>query len=257
VYYTNMNGLDRHAKIIDVLDREGQVSVATLAEELHISAVTIRRDLEQLAHAGVLRRTRGGAVSMLIRGEGLPFVMRQMEAADVKERMGQAVSEQLRDGEAVALDSGTTGAAVARALKSRRLTVTPFSVQAIAELSGSATANLVLPGGSVRAAEGSIIGPMAEAVMDSLRFDTTVLTCCGASPEDGITAHDLQDAAVKRAMIKASRRVVLVAEGEKFARSAMAVVAQFSAIDVLVTSSSLPEDVKQRLDAEGMQVVVV
>ncbi len=182
--------------------------------------------------------------------------MREMDSAEAKDRMAVAVANQIKDGEAVAVDSGTTGAAVARRLHDRRLTVAPFSVQALTQLAGSTSVSILLPGGSVRAVEGSFIGPLAEASLRSLRFDTAVLTCCGVSLEDGITAHDLHDAAVKRAMIAAARRVVLVAEGAKFSRSAMAVVCPLSSIDVLVTDDSTPIEVRQRLLADGVDVIV-
>src|SRR5687768_15017839 len=130
LYVIAMSANQRQATILERLRRDGHVAVADLAEELNISDVTIRRDLEELAEAGTLRRIRGGAVSVLMRGEGLPFNMRAMDSVEVKDRMAEAVATQIRDGEAVAVDSGTTGAAVARRLHDRRLTVAPFSVQA-------------------------------------------------------------------------------------------------------------------------------
>ncbi|BCW42674.1 DeoR family transcriptional regulator (plasmid) [Arthrobacter sp. StoSoilB3] len=232
------------------------MTVTELADDLDISEVTIRRDLGELAEAGVLRRVRGGAVSVLMRGDGLPFAMRELDSADAKSRMGLAVAQAIRDGEAVAIDSGTTGEAVARSLVDRRLTVAPFSVQALMALSASAAVNLVLPGGAVRSTEGSIIGPLAEATLQNLRFDTAVLTCCGVSIQDGVMAHDIQDASVKRAMLRASRRVILVAEGAKFARSAMAVVCPLSAIDMLITDESMPAELREKVSADGIEVIV-
>ena len=244
----------RHQQIVDRLQLEGRVDVGLLADELGTSQITVRRDLEQLAAAGVLRRVRGGAVSLMMRGEGLPFSMRAIDGADSKELMAAAVSGLVAEGEAVVVDSGTTGLAVARRLAVRRLTVMPLSVQAIAALAGSSTVNLILPGGTARPDEGSIIGPLAESTLRSLRFDTAVLTCCGVSTVEGITAHDLNDAAVKQAMIGSARRTVLVAEGAKFARTAMAVVCATSAVDVLVTDDDAPEDEVAVLRSAGTEV---
>jgi DeoR/GlpR family transcriptional regulator of sugar metabolism len=247
----------RHETILNRLHRDGSVDVAALASELDTSQITIRRDLEQLAAAGVLRRVRGGAVSLMMRGEGMPFAMREIEASSVKERMAAAAAGLIRDGEAVAIDSGTTGAAAAKELAGRRLVAMPLSVQAIALLATSSTVHLLLPGGSVRTEEGSIVGPQAEASLRSLRFDTAVLTCCAVSLNDGIMAHDVQDAAVKQGMIAAARRTILLAEGAKFSRSALAVVSPLTGVDVLVTDGEAPEPVLQLLSAEGVQVIVV
>lgn len=251
-----MSSSERHQVILDRLQEKGAVEVVELAQELNISPITVRRDLDQLAMRGVLRRIRGGAVSLMLRGEGLPFVMREIDDAGVKDRMGEAVSGLLLDGEAVAIDSGTTGAAVARAVVTRRLTVMPFSLQALTHLAGSASVEILLPGGSVRREEGSFVGPLVESTLSVMRFDSAVLTCCGVSESAGVMAHDLQDAAAKRAMSGAARRTILVAEGAKFTRSAMAVVASLSTIDVLVTDGSAPHDLIRRLEDNGVQVVI-
>ena len=250
-----MNTQSRHEEILDQLRRDGRVDVAALAERFETSQITVRRDLEHLAAAGVLRRVRGGAVSLMMRGVGLPFAMRAIEAGGAKEHMATAVGDLVTDGEAVVVDSGTSGLAVARRLASRRLTVMPLSVQGIAALAGSSSVSLLLPGGKVRADEGSIVGPLAESTLRALRFDTAVLTCCGFSVDDGVTAYDLEDASVKQAMVGAARRTILVAEGAKFARTALAVVCAASAVDILVTDDQAPEDDVARLRSAGMEVI--
>lgn len=252
-----MSGQARHELILELLHRDGHVEVSHLAETFATSEVTIRRDLDHLARVGVLRRVHGGAESALLRGEGMPFVMRELDAATIKAHMATAVSELLVDGEAVALDSGTSGEAVARALTSRRLTIMPFSLQAIAVLAGSGSVSLLLPGGSVRAEEGAIVGPLAEAALTSLRFDTAIISPCAASVADGLMAFDLQDAAIKRGMIAAARRVVLVAEGAKFSRSAMAIICPLERIDILVTDESAPIAVLDAVREAGGVVVTV
>lgn len=246
----------RQGRIVDRLRRTGRVEVAALAEDLATSEVTVRRDLDLLAETGVLRRVRGGAVSLLVRGAELPFAMREVESAGAKDRIGAAAAALLSDGEAVALDSGTSGLAVARALVGRRLTVMPLSLHAAGMLSASSAVTLLLPGGTARFGEGSLVGPTTEANLAALRFDTTVLTCCGLSLSAGVTAHDVQDAAVKRAAIASAARVVLVAEGTKFARTALAVVCQASRVDVLVTDASAPADALEQLRDVGVQVVL-
>jgi len=164
-----MDSPGRHAGILDRLRRDGRVDVGDLAEAFTTSEVTVRRDLDALADAGVLRRVHGGAVSLLLRGEELPFAMREMDSAATKDRMGAAVASLVQEGEAVVVDSGTTGLAVARALVGRRLTVMPLSLHAAAALSATSSVHLLLPGGTVRHGEGSLVGPIAEANLRSRR----------------------------------------------------------------------------------------
>lgn len=245
----------RRGAIMEQLHRDGRVEVAALATRFATSEVTVRRDLDTLAQGGVLRRVHGGAVSLLMRGEELPFAMREMESTAAKERIAVVVAAMLRDGEAVVLDSGTTGLAVARALLGRRLTVVPLSLHAASVLGGSASITLLVPGGTARFGEGSLVGPTTQANLSQLRVDTLVLTCCGLSPEGGVTAHDPQDAAVKRAAIGIARRTVLVAEGAKFARGALAAVCATEQVDVLVTDTTAPAAAVVRLRDAGVEVV--
>ena len=245
----------RQKQILDVLHRDGRVEVPDLAERLGISTITIRRDLDQLAEAGALRRVRGGAVTTALTGEGLPYEVRAVDDSPLKARLGAAAATLIADGEAVAIDSGTTGAAAATALAGRRITAMPFSVQGIATLAAGPHVTLLLPGGAVRRPEGTIVGPLAQQTLTGLRFDTAILTCCAAAPAVGVTAYDLDDAAVKRALHGAAERTILIAEGAKFTRRAMAVVCRLDEIDVLVTDDSAPREVLSRLTDAGVRVV--
>jgi len=250
-----MSGIPRHEAILETVQARGRVAVADVANAFSVSEATVRRDLEQLARAGILRRVRGGAVSVRMRGEGLPYSMRRLESAAAKGRIAAAAAALVVDGEAVCVDSGTTGAEVARQLAARRLTVMPFSIQALNALAGSLTARIILPGGSVSPEEGAFVGPLVEQSLRGLRFDTVFLSCCGASIDDGVTAHDLDDAAAKRAMIGAGRRIVLIAEGAKFSRSAMSVACSFRDVDVVVTDDTAPRTVLDDLRALGVDVI--
>lgn len=251
-----MTTRDKQEAILERLRQDGRVDVATLARDLATSEVTVRRNLEALADGGVLRRVRGGAVSLLMRGEELPFSIRTAESSHIKDRIAAAAAGLVRDGEAVVIDSGTSGLAVARALVGRRLTVMPLSLHGIDALSGSASVKLLVPGGTARFGEGSLVGPMTEANLAGLRFDTTLLTCCGLSFDAGVTAHDVQDAAVKRAAMTSASRTVLVAESAKFGRTALAVVCSASDVDVLVTDTDAPTDAVAALREAGVQVVL-
>lgn len=252
--FVDMSGHTRHKLILERLHIAGRVDVAELAVELDTSEVTIRRDLDVLAEQGTLRRIRGGAVSLLMSGEELPFAMREVDSTAEKQRIAAATAELIRDGEAIVVDSGTTGLAVARALVDRRLTAMPLSLHSAVVFAASSSVHLLLPGGETRFGEGSMVGPIAESSVRALRFDTVVLTCCGLSPDDGVTAHDLQDAAVKRAAIASARRTILVAESAKFARTALAIVCDPDAVDILVTDDGAPDEALRRFRAAGVDV---
>ena len=89
----------RQAEIIRELKQSQRMSVTDLARRLDTSEVTIRRDLAELESVGLLRRVRGGAVSTMLRGEELPFAMRELEYAEEKQRIAAAAVALIADGE--------------------------------------------------------------------------------------------------------------------------------------------------------------
>src|ERR1700710_753838 len=125
-----MVATERISLLVETLRRDGRADVAAAAEAFDTAEMTIRRDLDQLVNRGVARRVRGGAVSLLMRGEELPFSMRTLDAAPAKRRIAEEVGRLVADGEAVLVDSGTTAVEVARVLADRRLTVMPVSLHA-------------------------------------------------------------------------------------------------------------------------------
>ncbi|MEU8780210.1 DeoR/GlpR family DNA-binding transcription regulator [Streptomyces sp. NPDC048637] len=249
-----MVSTDRLGQIAEAVREAGQLSVAELAGLTGASEMTIRRDLELLSGQGVLERYRGGARSLLLRGEEPPFTLRVQEGLEAKRRLAAEVAELIADGESVVIDSGTTCLEVARALVHRRLTVMPLSLHAANALTGAPHLQLLLPGGAPRPVELALTGPLAEASLGALRFDTAVLGCCGLNTANGLTAYDLADAAVKRASIASAHRVIAVAEAAKFTRTALAHVTGVSTLDAVVTEESAPAE---ELDALAAAQVTV
>jgi DeoR/GlpR family transcriptional regulator of sugar metabolism len=240
--------------ITDAVRNAEQISVAELAAATGASEMTIRRDLEVLAEEGVLERFRGGARSLLLRGEGPPFALRKQDAIEAKRRIAAEAARLIAEGESVVIDSGTTCLEVASALRNHRITVMPLTLHAANALAGGPRLTLLMPGGEVRTGELTMTGPLAEASLAALRFDTAILGCCGLSAADGLTAYDLLDAAVKRAAIASARRTIVVTDGSKFTRTALAAVAPASSLDTVITDETAPTAQLEALAAAGTTV---
>ncbi len=255
VFNRGMSNADRHGLIAQAVRESGSVTVQGLAELTGASEMTIRRDLDTLAAQGVLERVRGGARTLLLRGEEPPFALRAREAVDTKRRIAAEVSSLIADGETVLLDSGTTCLEVARLLRQRPLTVMPLSLQAIHILGDApGPTTLMVPGGQPRAAEGALTGPLTLASLSALRFDTAVIGCCGLSAAEGLTAYDLDDAAVKKASIASSRRVIVATDGSKLGRTAYAYVGPSTQLHTLVTDATAPANEVAALEEGGTVV---
>jgi DeoR family fructose operon transcriptional repressor len=252
VFNRDMSNADRHRLIAQTVRESGSATVAELAGLTGASEMTIRRDLDTLAAQGALERVRGGARTLLLRGEEPPFALRAHEAAGAKRRIAAEVSRLITDGETVLLDSGTTCLEVARLLHGRPLTVMPLSLQAIGVLSDPpGPVTLLVPGGRPRNGEGALTGPLTLASLAALRFDTAIAGCCGLSAAEGLTAYDLDDAAVKKAAIASARRVIAAADGSKLGRTAHACVGPSTLVHTLVTDTTAPADEVTALEAAG------
>lgn len=253
-----MSTADRHRLIAQAVQKAGTATVGELAGLTGASDMTIRRDLDHLAAQGVLERLRGGARTLLLRGEEPPFGLRVHDAVDAKRRIAAGVASLIADGETVLLDSGTTCLEVARLLRGRPVTVMPLSLQALSVLGDAPEPTaLLVPGGRPRSTEGALIGPLTLASLAAVRFDTAVLGCCGLTATDGMTAYDLDEAAVKKAAISSARRVVAAADGSKLGRTAHAYVGPPTLLDILVTDTTAPADETGALESGGITVKVV
>ncbi|POM23823.1 Glucitol operon repressor [Actinomadura rubteroloni] len=252
-----MNVRERHRLVVAILAERNRATVAELAKAAGTSEMTVRRDLEHLEAQGALRRVHGGAVSALLSGVEQPFALRALVGADAKARLAAAVTDLLKDGETVALDTGTTAVAVATAMAARRLTVTPLSLHAVHPLEGADGVRLLLPGGQVRPGELSFHGDLAVRTFADLRYDTFVLSCCGIDASVGATAHDLDDVHVKRAAIRAAQRTVLVATAEKLGRVAFGRVCGPQDLSVVITDARSDNQIVQDLRAAGVTVTTV
>jgi DeoR/GlpR family transcriptional regulator of sugar metabolism len=246
-----MDGESRASELVRALRRDGRVDVAASAQAFGVAEMTIRRDLDALVSRGIARRVRGGAVSLLLRGDELPYAMREVDAVESKRRVACAVATAVQDGEAVVLDSGTTAVEVARALAGRRLSVMAAALRAANILAANGSTRLLQPGGEVRADELAAVGPLAISTISSLRFDTAIICPCGLAG-GVLTAHDLEDAAVKQAMLASASRVIVAADSSKFGHAAMAVVCPLARADLLVTDVDVTPAAAEQLEAAGV-----
>ncbi|PYT87934.1 MAG: DeoR/GlpR transcriptional regulator, partial [Acidobacteria bacterium] len=103
--------------MLDLVDQDGQVTVAELVKRFSISAVTVRSDLDTLASVGAVVRSHGGAVRRVEATQDYPLRMKETLHREEKVRIGRAAAELVKPGETIILDSGTTTAEIARHLK--------------------------------------------------------------------------------------------------------------------------------------------
>lgn len=247
---------ERQQEIVRLARAEGRVDVASLADTLHVTAETIRRDLTMLERAGVLRRVHGGAIPVERIGFEPALAARDSVLIDEKERIAKAALAEVPDEGAIILDAGTTTARLAQALPvDRELTVVVNSPVIAALLGVRPNLNVLLLGGRLRGRTLATVDDWALRPLADMYVDVAFLGTNGLSVERGLTTPDPAEAAVKRAMINSARRAVVLADHTKIGNDYLARFGTLADLDLLITDAGLDDDLVTEVEAAGLRVV--
>jgi DeoR family fructose operon transcriptional repressor len=247
---------ERHQLIVDRARTAGRVDVAALAELFEVTAETVRRDLTSLERQGLLRRVHGGAIPVERLGFEPALATRDAASTAEKLRIAKAALAELPTDGAILLDAGTTTARLAEALPlDRELTVVTNALPIAATLAARPNVTVHLLGGRVRGRTMATVDAWAARVLADTYVDVAFLGTNGISVERGLTTPDVAEAEVKRAMIAAARRVVVLADHTKVGVDHFARFGSIDDVDVLVTDAGLDAGLALDLDSAGVRVV--
>jgi DeoR family transcriptional regulator of aga operon len=226
-----------------------------------VSDVTVRGDLDALAALGEVRRVHGGAMSLGSAPAERSFEDSSSDNAAEKRAIGVAAAALVSSGDVVALDVGTTAMAVAGALRAREdlegVMVLTNGINIALELERAfPRVTVVVTGGTLRPLQHSLVQPLADRVMAEVNPDLALVGCNGVHGERGVTNINLPEAEIKRSMLAAARRKVIVADGSKFGAITPAHLCAAEDADLLLTGPSAPEAVLEDLKRRGAAIEV-
>ena len=249
---------ERHHAIVQTARAEGRVEVVTLAATLGVTPETFRRDLTTLEQRGLLRRVHGGAIPV-DRLELEPTLSnRRTRASAEKRRIAERAIQELPAEGTVLLDSGTTTQLIAELLPAdRSITVVTNSVSIAALLQSHPGVSLYLLGGRVRHRTGAAVGEWLSDALEGVCVDVAFLGTNGFSVHRGMTTPDQIEAAAKRAMARAARRVVVVADSSKAGQDHFHRFARPEDVSLLITDDGLDTDVVEGFGAAGTDLALV
>lgn len=250
----------RRAAILDLVRRDGRVSVNALAEALGASRETIRRDLSELEAAGGLRKVHGGAIApeppVYQFGSEGPFQARMQDCADAKRAIARAAAPLFQTGDTLFIDTGSTTLFFAEELAGKSgLTVITNSGLIAAHAARGAEQRVIQLGGDFRGDGAETVGAVTIEQIGLYQVTHAVLTIGGLT-EKGAHDYDAAEAEVARAMARQAHWVVLLAHQEKFYRSAPYLAVDLARIDVLVTDAAPEGPLADALDAARVEVVL-
>jgi Transcriptional regulators of sugar metabolism len=237
----------------------GFLRVTEASDELGVSVVTVRSDLNALEASGALRRVHGGAVSN--GGMETSFERSLASSAEEKHQIAEAAAGLVESGSSVLLDVGSTTALLARALVAREelhdVTVITNGLTIALELEHAIPRfQVIVTGGTLRPLQHSLVDPLASVLLGRITADIAFVGCNGVHAERGVTNVNLPEAELKRLMIASAQRAVVVADGSKIGGTCVGRVAALDEVHSLITGASAPIDEVSRLRAAGLTVYV-
>jgi DeoR/GlpR family transcriptional regulator of sugar metabolism len=245
----------RKQKILLLLERDGKVTAAQLVEHFAVSQDTIRRDLGELAAAGLLQRVHGGALPRP-KDTGKDFFTRVGETNAAKRHLAQLAANRVEDGQIVLFDSGSTTLQIAQSLPhSIRLTVVTTSPMIAIALADHRDVKVILAGGQLNPATLSTGGHDAIRLIQSIKADLLFTGVCALHPQVGMSSLHFDEVAVKQALLDSASHVVAVTMADKLGAVEPFVVAPCSRIHTLITEWHVPN--VQAYEQLGLEVLRV
>lgn len=246
----------RQAEILEILRKQGKITVDALAEKLDVTLQTIRRDLSELADAGKVERVHGGA--MLPSGTvNIAYEQRRNLNYQGKAGIAAACSQSIPHGCSVFINLGTTTEAVARELLAHKdILVVTNNINVANILNANEDCEVIVTGGALRRSDGGLIGTLTIDTIARFKFDYAVIGCSAIDEAGDFLDYDVQEVSVAQRIINQTRDVYLVADHLKFQRHAPAKIGSLGEISALFTDRAVPRAVEDKCIQDNTRVIV-
>jgi DeoR family transcriptional regulator, fructose operon transcriptional repressor len=242
----------------------GEVTITELATHFGVSVDTVRRDLDELAAVGRLKRTRGGAVRNDPLSSMEISVTQRLSVHDTaKSRIGELAATLVEDGQTILLNGGTTPLAVLPHLAGRRnLTIVTNNLWASGRVPWECARDVYLIGGTVRPSAQVTLGPVEFAGANGshshrIHADIALISVGGVAADLGYSTSNLQEARMLCEMMSSSRQVAVLADRSKFGKRTFAQIAALDAADIVVTDGPVDPELAEALATAGVAVMAV
>lgn len=246
---------ERKNRILEALSEKGRVLSAELVTNLGVSEDTIRRDLKDLADAGLLKRVHGGALPV---GKiYFQFSKREKQSATEKNAIAKRTASFIKDRQVIFIDGGTTTAQVAAHLRPDLIaTFITNCLPTAMRLSELPKLDVRVLGGKVVPDMLLTFGPQTIREISSIQADLCLISMECLDLQYGATVSNYDDSLVKQAMMERSAEVLVLAEGQKFNRVSPYKVADISAISTIVTDTSIDEKHLEAFRKIGASILI-
>lgn len=251
-----MTGNPRHDQLITLVLDRGYMNHDDLAKILDVSVQTVRRDIRKLSELGLISRHHGGAgrPSTVM---NVAFEQREYTSVREKVLIAQSIVAHIPDGCTLFITTGTSVEYVAKELSIRKnLRVITNSLRVANVLYQNSNFEVLVPGGTLRPANGGIIGQAALAFIGAFRADYLITSVGAIEPDGSLMEFDINESNVTRSMIDHSRHIFLAADASKFRSSAAVKIGSFQAGMTLFTDRPLSSAMSALIQLQQAEVVI-
>ena len=254
---TNLSSLERHRRIIEIVNTKGYESVINLCKDLKVSAVTVRKDLMLLEKNNKLYRTHGGA------GNTNPFTVdrpvneKKNLQIEEKKRIAKKAAEYIESSDSIIIASGTTMLALAREIEiNLKLTVITSALQVADELIRHPDVDVLQLGGLIRKRSSSVVGSYAEDILKDFYCTKLYLGVDGIDFEFGITTSNSMEAQLNRRMMSVAQKVIVLSDHTKFGKRGFSKICSLDEIDEIITDKGIPSSIAEKFISSGIKVTI-
>lgn len=253
-----MCGSTRQRDILEIIRADGRAEVNDLAQRFNVTPETVRRDLTALERAGLVRRVHGAAIPLERNGFEPTLAQRIAFHTQEKQRIAAAaVAEIPAEGGSIALDAGSSVSMLADVLPTDRpLIVVTHAHPLAGRLAAMPNVKLHLVGGVVQPKSLAAVGPWTERAYAEVHVDVAFLGANGVSVDTGVAGPDVEETAVKRAMVAGAQRTIALADHTKLGRHDFSLVCGIDRIDTVITDDHADPGLVADFRTAGVRIVI-
>lgn len=250
--------MQRHETILKILAKEKHIEVLDLCKQLHVSAVTIRKDLKLLEEKGLLFRTHGGASLESPYINEKAVVEKEKIYVEEKNGIAQAAACLIDENDSIMIASGTTVQALSKFIKpKKKLTVITSSLYVVLHLIHDKNIEILQLGGYIRHSSASVIGFYAAQILDNVSCSKLFLGVDGIDFEYGLSTSSLEEAQLNQKMLASAQKIIVLADSSKFGKKSFAKICRLDAVNEIITDNGVSSSVIKKLEEKGVKVTVV
>lgn len=247
----------RKSRILELLAENETLTPNDLADIMKVSLSTARRDLDEMAEAGLIKRKFGRAEMLTPPGEEMPFALRSTVNQDEKGRIARAALDLVENGDTIFISGGTTNLELAKLLPGqRRVTVITHALRVANALVDKPGIDLILMGGSLLSDEQIMVSPLPEGSTPQYRANKLFYGTQAVSVKHGLTHSRVTEVNMERTIARMVDQIILLVDHTKFGKTASVFVMPISSIHTVVTGRELDEQIVSELEATNIKVML-